>query len=284
MTLIPARLKDADLLREVEIYKSDLENFHIWWLGQSGFLLMWQGTQILLDPYLSDSLTEKYKNTDKPHVRISERVIDPAILSDISVVTSSHNHTDHLDADTLVPVLANNPNALFIIPEANRQFVAERIRKPLGFPTGLDAASTITYGLFTFYGVPAAHNELEKDENGLHKFLGYVIRFGKWVVYHSGDTLWYEGMVETLKRFDIDLALLPINGNNPARRVAGNLNASEAAELGRAIGAKMVIPCHYDMFAFNTADPQQFVNEALRTGQPYTVLPIGGHFSSHKIK
>ena len=55
-------------------------------------------------PYLSDSLTAKYAGTDKPHVRMTERAIDPARLDFIDVVTSSHNHTDHLDHETLWPL------------------------------------------------------------------------------------------------------------------------------------------------------------------------------------
>ena len=83
-------------------------NFRLWWLGQSGFLLQWQGIHVLLDPYLSDSLTKKYSQTDKPHVRMTELAIDPARLSFVDVVTSSHNHTDHLDAETVRPMLARN--------------------------------------------------------------------------------------------------------------------------------------------------------------------------------
>ena len=41
-----------------------------------------------------------------------------------------------------------------------------------------------------------------------------------------------------------------------------------------------MIPCHYDMFTFNTADPAEFVSIAEKEGQPYAVLPQGGHFSS----
>ncbi len=78
-----------------------MAGFRLWWLGQSGFLLQWQGIHVLLDPYLSDSLTKKYSQTDKPHVRMTELVIDPARLSFVDIVTSTHNHTDHLDAETL---------------------------------------------------------------------------------------------------------------------------------------------------------------------------------------
>jgi L-ascorbate metabolism protein UlaG (beta-lactamase superfamily) len=98
--------------------------FSLWWLGQSGYLLQWHKKRVLLDPYLSDSLTKKYLTTDKPHTRISELVIKPELLKNISIVTSSHNHTDHLDAETLIPVIRNNPAIKFIIPEANRNFVA----------------------------------------------------------------------------------------------------------------------------------------------------------------
>ena len=83
-------------------------------------------------------------------------------------------------------------------------------------------------------------------------------------------------MVETLRPFGVDVALLPINGRAPGRRVAGNLDAREAAELGRDIGARVVIPCHYDMFEFNTADPnEEFVPECESLGQPYKVLSVG---------
>jgi Predicted Zn-dependent hydrolases of the beta-lactamase fold len=81
------------------------------------------GKRILIDPYLSDSLTKKYAATGKPHVRMSECVMDPEVLKNISVVTSSHNHTDHLDAETLIPVLKNNHGIKFIIPEANRDLL-----------------------------------------------------------------------------------------------------------------------------------------------------------------
>ena len=45
----------------------------------------------------------------------------------------------------------------------------------------------------------------------------------------------------------------------------------EAAQLGKAIGARYVIPHHYDMFAFNTANPRDFIKEAEKIGQNYIV-------------
>lgn len=87
--------KDEALLHDIRRTADQAEGFRLWWLGQSGFLIQWQRKHLLFDPYLSDTLTEKYKNTDKPHERISKRVIDPGLLDMIDWVTSSHNHTEH---------------------------------------------------------------------------------------------------------------------------------------------------------------------------------------------
>lgn len=281
MRLIPAIKKDKELVEEMDSLLSDDNHFHLWWLGQSGFLLQWKKKRVLIDPYLSDSLTKKYAATDKPHTRMSELVIRPDLLKSITVVTSSHNHTDHLDADTLIPVLKNNPGIKFIIPEANRSFVAERLKCERDFPMGLNDSRQVIIDGFTFHGIPAKHNEIERDELGNCKYMGYVIEFGEHAIYHSGDTLWFDGMIDLLKPFTVDLALLPINGDKPERKVAGNLSSSEAAALGKEIEARCVIPCHYDLFTFNTADVNEFAKEAKKVNQPYKILKCGGRFSSN---
>src|SRR5579872_5429395 len=111
-------------VRSDEAFLADVSrgDFQLWWLGQSGFLVQFHGRHLLIDPYLSDSLTKKYAATDKPHVRMTERVVDPARLDFIDVVTSSHNHTDHLDGETLGPLLRVNPGVKMVAPEANCDF------------------------------------------------------------------------------------------------------------------------------------------------------------------
>jgi L-ascorbate metabolism protein UlaG (beta-lactamase superfamily) len=275
--LIKALQKDDALLNDIKNTETG-NNFKIWWLGQSGFLLKWSGKFLLFDPYLSDSLSKKYASTDKPHTRMSELVIDPACLDMISVVTSSHNHTDHLDAETLMPILEVNPEIKFIIPEANRAFIADRVKCDLAFPIGLSDGESVEVEGFKVYGVPAAHNTIDRDENGKIKFMGFIAEFGGYKVYHSGDTLWYDGIVETLAPFKVDVAFLPINGNKPERRVAGNLSFEEAARLAKAIGAKLTIPHHYHLFDFNTEDPENFVKEAQKQGINFKVMQQGEGF------
>ena len=50
------------------------------------------------------------------------------------------------------------------------------------------------------------------------------------------------------------MALLPVNGRSfykLQRGIIGNMDAAEAAELAVAIGAKLLVPMHYDLYAVN---------------------------------
>ncbi len=246
--MIKPLLQDDALLADIKSAPKGTDHFHLWWLGQSGFLIQWNGRHLLFDPYLSDSLSMKYAASDKPHTRMTERVVAPEKLNFIDVTTSSHNHTDHLDADTLRPLLAQNPGMRLIVPAANLAFAEERVGMAPERLIPVDASDSFAHAGFELHAIPAAHNELEQDQHSRFKFLGYLATFGPFAVFHSGDTLRYPMMTSWLMDWPIDLALLPINGNQPERRVAGNLDGREAAQLARDIKTRMVVPCHYDMF------------------------------------
>lgn len=115
-------------------------------------------------------------------------------------------------------------------------------------------------GNFRIEAVPAEHP-------GEH-CVGYVISAGDRRVYHSGDTTWVEPGVD-----GVDVAIVPINGK------LGNVDAVEAARLAHEAGAKLAVPCHFDMFEFNTTTPDEFAAECERLGQPYRVLQNGERLS-----
>ncbi len=271
-----AAQKDEAFLTDVHRARTEAgEGLHLWWLGQSGFLLQWKGRHLLLDPYLSDSLTQKYAGTDKEHIRMTERVVAPENLDFIDVVTTSHNHTDHLDADTLLPVFQQNPKIAFIGPEANRDFINDRLGIECDRMLGLCDGQSVEVEGIQFTGIAAAHNERELDAAGRDKFLGFIVEWGPWTIYHSGDTRLYEGLVDRLKRFRIDLAFLPINGFKPERQVAGNLNAKEAVDLAKKTEMAHVVPHHFHMFTFNTVEPDEFREMAEASGLAAAILENG---------
>jgi L-ascorbate metabolism protein UlaG (beta-lactamase superfamily) len=231
------------------------ERLHLWWLGQSGFLVKFAGAYLLLDPYLSDSLTRKYAGTDTPHVRMTRRVLDPARLSFVDVATATHAHTDHLDAETLRAIRPR----VFICPEAIRELARERAGVE---PHGLEEGGSADVPPFRVTAVHAEHP-------GAATAFGYVVACGAVRIYHAGDTLAFAGLAESLRAFALDLAILPINGK------VGNMGGGEAAAVAHTSGARLAVPCHYEMFEFNTASPDEFVRECDRLGQPHRVLRAG---------
>ncbi len=270
--------KDQCLLDDIQASRCNGQ-LNIWWLGQSGFLIEWEGVYLLADPYLSDSLTRKYEATEKPHVRMTELVIDPNKLDFIDCVSSSHNHTDHLDGETLSALLEVNTDLVLLVPEANQLFAADRLGLSPARLTTINTGETLAHDRFSVHAVPAAHEELTTDDLGRLIYLGYIFQIGPWTIYHSGDTVRYDGMVDRLRPYNIDIAMLPINGSLPARHVPGNLWGREAAALAREANIKRVIPCHYDMFEFNSVTPDEFEDECRRWGQNFVTLNNGGRLS-----
>lgn len=273
--MIAALQKDEALLADMAAANGAEDTLHVWWLGQSGFLVQWAGERLLFDPYLSDSLTKKYAGTDKPHVRMTERCADPGRLTGISRVTASHVHTDHLDGETLVPLAKANPGFRLYLPHP----IIDEAKKRLG-----DAKATLCpigdrdfydEGRWQIRGVIAKHNEVVRDELGNSFYTGFLVKCGPFTIYHSGDTLWHDDIVRVLRENRCDIAFLPINGNKPERRVAGNLNGTEAAALAKAGGVRLVVPCHHEMFEFNTETPEEFSNACKRLGQPFRVMRCG---------
>ena len=192
--------------------------------------------------------------------------------------------TDHLDRDTLCAIGEAAEGIALVLPEANLSFAQERLRGGEVEYVGIDEKTTATREPFRIKGIAAAHNEIERDEQGRCRFLGFIVTFGQFVVYHSGDTLWHDALVGQLGERQPDLVMLPINGNKPERKVAGNLNGVEAAALARAVGAGVVVPCHYHMFTFNTEEPDEFMSCCERLGQAYKIMRGGERFTVFRRK
>lgn len=271
--------QDEALLADIAGAPRDANNLDLWWLGQSGFLIQHHDVRLLVDPYLSDSLTEKYASTDKPHVRMTERCVAPEKLTGIRYVLASHAHTDHLDGQTLQAVAQGSPDYTLLAPGP----ILDEARKRLGHAVvelaEFNAHDDLHWDDIRLCGVPAAHNEIRYDAFNHCECIGFIITLGPFTIYHSGDTLWHPDVLELVRAFDCDVMLLPINGHKPERRVAGNLNGTEAAAFAKACQARLVVPCHYEMFEFNTDTPAEFIHACERLAQPCRVLRCGERLS-----
>lgn len=229
----------------------------LWWLGQAGFLIRQGGLSIVIDAYLSDSLAEKYRGTKFPHQRMMSPPVAPDALQGIDWLLCTHAHTDHMDPGTIPALLAANPDARVLAPRACRDQALAR-----GVPEDrlvlIDVGETVDLGGVQVTATPAAHEDIRITPEG-HLFLGYVLRGGGVTLWHSGDTIPFPGLAETLAPHRVDLALLPVNGRDAERAangVPGNLTLDEAVTLTEAIGARGMLGHHFGLFAFNTLDPE----------------------------
>ena len=138
----------------------------------------------------------------------------------------------------------------------------------LGLPEsrliGLNAGQAIEHAGFRIRAIPSAHEGLDTDAHGRHLYLGFVIETDGLRLYHSGDCVVYDKLLEELGPQPFDAMFLPINGRDPARGVPGNMSAAEAVDLAIGCRPRFVVPHHYDMFTFNTVPIQAFEAEARR--------------------
>jgi L-ascorbate 6-phosphate lactonase len=271
----PSKSRHA-LLREIEREAPRPGSMTVWWLGQSGFLIKSPSGVLIIDPYLSEHLTHKYAATDRHHIRMTEAPFRGHDVSFASLVLASHRHSDHLDPGTAFDLLAASPRARLVVPQAILGH-AGSLGIAKNWLIGIDAGEAIELAGFRVRAIPSAHEGLDTDEAGHHLYLGFVVEVEGLRLYHSGDSLAYDGLVDHLGPDPFDVMFLPINGRDPSRGVAGNMSAAEAIDLAIQVRPRFVVPHHYDMFTFNTVPVETFEAEATRlpTGVSAKVLRCG---------
>jgi len=240
----------------------------LWWLGQAGFALRHGELLVLVDPYLSDSLADKYRGRLFPHERMIPAPVAPEAIDDVDAVLCTHGHTDHMDPWTIRALLRRN-RPRFVVPRAERAKAIERYVPP-DLLVGTNAGERVELaGALVVESIPSAHEELAADDAGDHRFLGYIVTIGGIRLYHSGDCAPYPGQAELLAGRGIELALLPINGRDAyrlAHGVPGNFTADEALDLCEAAGIPRLIGHHWGMFEFNTVDADLAARTLARRG------------------
>lgn len=252
----------------------------IWWLGQSGYAIKGRSALVYIDLYLSEHLTRKYAHSPKPHIRMTESPLRGEDITGARWVFASHKHSDHLDPGTIPTLFAASPEAQLVLPYALLDHAAALGVPPdRMIPTRGD--ETFALGDVTVHSLPSAHPDLDYDPDSGYPFLGFAIEIGGARLYHSGDTIVYDGLAERLGAFQPQIAFLPINGRAGGEGTPPNMNAEEAVTLAGQIGHPLVIPHHYDMFTFNTADVSHFAALAEARQQPFRVLRPGERFLFH---
>lgn len=93
---------------------------------------------------------------------------------------------------------------------------------------------------------------------------GFLLSLDGINIYHAGDTGLTLDM-QLLKEEDVDIAFLPIGGNF-------TMDVKDAVRATEMIGAKMVVPIHYNTFGLIAADPEAFKSQ-VKTSKVIIMAP-----------
>jgi len=258
-----------ELIKDIDACRLPEGACALWWLGQQSFIVKLAGKVLYFDPFLS------------PHKkRKIPPLLSPQDVTNADLILGSHDHTDHIDR-RIWPILAESSHtAKFVVPALLLDSLARDLKIPANRFIGLDDKRSIKTGGLQISGVAAAHEFLDRDAaTGRYPYLGYVVAAHGIAVYHAGDTCIYEGLQARLRRWQLDVAFLPINGRD-ARRLAanciGNMTYQEAADLAGALAPRLTIPAHFDMFAGNCVAPELF-SDYMRVKYPALKTVICGY-------
>lgn len=220
------------------------------YLGQAGFLLSCGGVTAVIDPYLSYSVDRAVAVPGPDWTRNYAPPYLPAELDFVDYIFLSHDHMDHADPETIA-LFAECSEAEFVCGAAIAEKVGSYGAKRV---IGMREDILLERGAFSAKLLPAAHEEIHRNKNGDCEECGFLFDFNGIRVYHSGDSLVYEGLTEAV--MGTDVMLLPVNGHGYFRRYAddciGNMDAYDAARLARAAKAKLIIPMHFDLYPGNS--------------------------------
>ena len=255
----------------------------MWWLGQASVVLRVAGMTVYIDPFLSE-----YPD------RLAPPLFSPGEAAPADYILCTHEHVDHFDLQTLPGMAQISPRVRFVVP----LHLVEQVTA-LGISAdrvlGTQPGEELHLGPLTLLAVPACHglkapparygfDFVEHGGKHLYRYLGYILEIAGVRIYHAGDTVIYDSLVERLREQEVDVAFLPINGRSYFREqkdIVGNMDEREAADLAAAAGVKLLVPIHYDMFAANQGRPGILVDyiQASHSGLTCLIPAPGRRFT-----
>jgi L-ascorbate 6-phosphate lactonase len=237
----------SELWREIDKASVQPGTLALWWLYQAGIAVKTPGgTTALIDPYLSDAVLRSYqlpRNVPSP--------LDPA-EADVAGFLATHSHADHLDPDSISPLMTH-PGTQFVGPPMAVEGVLATGVDP-SRATAVSRGDVIKIGDLTVRAVHARHMfGLEPTPDAV----GYVLESDGVSLYHSGDTEYDSEIIPDTR--NVTASFISINGTT------GNMNAHEAAMLAWLQGSRLAVPFHYGLWRDKdygegaTLDPGLFV-------------------------
>ena len=192
-----------------------------------------------MDPFLAPN---------NPKAKLTAEEVEP------THVLLTHGHADHL-ADVVAVARRTGAHCVAITE------LARWLRSQ-----GLDSVSdpnlggTVSFDWGSVKLVPAHHtNTIPAQITGGEPLpigppAGLLIEIGELTVYHLGDTCLFGDLRLIGERAAVDLALVPIGGHF-------TMDRHDAVAAVEMVGAKTVVPVHYDTFPPIETDAEAFKSD-----------------------
>jgi L-ascorbate metabolism protein UlaG (beta-lactamase superfamily) len=220
--------------------------FQVTYVGGPTALIEIGGLRLLTDPVF-DPPGGKYRfGLGTGSVKLDAPALAPAELGGIDAVLLSHDHhADNLDAAGRA-----------LLPSAGQVLTtASGARRLGGNALGLEPWAATTLRSEDGLEVRVTATPCRHGPPLSHPLVGDVVGFMlEWegqrdgAFWMSGDTVYYRGVAEVGRRFDVGTALIHIGGvrfaiSGPARYT---MNAAEAARVADELGLETLLPIHYE--------------------------------------
>ncbi len=224
------------------------DNHYAIWIGHSTFLINNGDLQILTDPIFSDRAS--------PFSWIGpRRLVPPAMrvdqVSDVDVVTISHNHYDHLDISSLISLQKSNPKCLILVPMGDKKLLdTAGIKNVFEF----DWWDSIKINNTKFFFTPAQHwSARGLTDRNLSHWGGWYIQTPEMSLYHVGDSGYSADFRKVRERLGSPkYAFIPIGAYAPRWFMkSAHVDPAEAFQIAEDVGAEYSVAMHWGTFSLS---------------------------------
>ena len=224
----------------------------IQWLGHSAFRIAAKGKTVLIDPWFEGNPAAPAKLVEN--------------LGPVDNILVTHGHGDHL-GDTLAIAKATGARVVCIAEIAH--WLGAHGHSNV---VGMNKGGTVEADGFAFSMVHALHSSALFGDDGNPIYMGdcagFVIKAGRWSVYHAGDTALFSDMALIQRLYNTNVGLLPIGGHYTMDARAAAIACNEFLDL------EIVIPMHFKTFPVLAESGEDF-RSLVKRGRVEVLEPGG---------